>query len=151
MQTRMTFFMTHFGLCVTLPNMLILPLCARAAGSTAMVSMRMAARLILFCKWTTLSRGLERDVVYLGWPIASSYMSPHAGGRRELRGLNQWVQLYTWSQNKLWRSNSIFNLWLYPYSFIHEANIWDGGKTVHVCPTGIQITGVETWSSNEGG
>jgi len=24
--------------------------------------------------------GLQRDVVYLGWPIASSYMSPNAGG-----------------------------------------------------------------------
>jgi hypothetical protein len=25
-------------------------------------------------------RGLQRDVVYLVWPIASSYMSPNAGG-----------------------------------------------------------------------
>ncbi len=25
------------------------------------------------------SRGLQRDVVYLGWPIAPSYMSPNAG------------------------------------------------------------------------
>jgi hypothetical protein len=25
-------------------------------------------------------RGSQRDVVYLGWPIASSYMSPNAGG-----------------------------------------------------------------------
>ncbi len=25
-------------------------------------------------------RGLPRDVVYLGWPIATSYMSPNAGG-----------------------------------------------------------------------
>ncbi len=29
----------------------------------------------------TESRGLQRDVVYLGWPIAPSYMSPNAGGR----------------------------------------------------------------------
>ncbi len=28
-----------------------------------------------------------------------------------LQGLSQWVQLCTWSPNKLWRSNSIFNLW----------------------------------------
>ncbi len=27
-----------------------------------------------------------------------------------VRGLSQWVQLCTWSPNKLWRSNSIFNL-----------------------------------------
>ncbi len=33
-----------------------------------------------------------------------------------LRGLSQWVQLCTWSPNKLWRSNSIFNLW----SFVTE-------------------------------
>ncbi len=37
------------------------------------------------------SRGLQREVVYLGWPIAHSYMSTNAGGG-ELRGLSQWVQ-----------------------------------------------------------
>ncbi len=40
-------------------------------------------------------RGLQRDVVYLGWPIAPSYMSPNAGRGGELRGLSQWVRLYT--------------------------------------------------------
>ncbi len=54
------------------------------------------------------SRGSLRDVVYLGWPIAPSHMSPNAGGGG-LRGLSQCVQLCTWSANKLWRSNSIFN------------------------------------------
>ncbi len=29
---------------------------------------------------TGLSRGLQKDVVYLGWPIAPSYMRPNAGG-----------------------------------------------------------------------
>ncbi len=43
-------------------------------------------------------RGLLRDVVYLGWPIAPSYASPNAGGGGELRGLSQWVQLYTGAQ-----------------------------------------------------
>ncbi len=33
-----------------------------------------------------------------------------ARGGVVLRGLSQWVQLCTWSPNKLWRSNSIFNL-----------------------------------------
>ncbi len=33
-------------------------------------------------------------------------------GRGDLRGLSQWVQLCTWRLNKLWRSNSIFNLCL---------------------------------------
>ncbi len=28
-----------------------------------------------------LPRGSQRNVVYLGWPIAPSYMSPNAGGR----------------------------------------------------------------------
>jgi hypothetical protein len=52
-------------------------------------------------------RGIQRDVVYLGWPIASSYMSPNAGGGGELRGLSQWVQLYTGAQINL---EIIFNL-----------------------------------------
>jgi hypothetical protein len=32
------------------------------------------------------------------------------GGGGELRGLSQYEQVCTWSPNKLWRSNSIFNL-----------------------------------------
>jgi hypothetical protein len=40
------------------------------------------------------SRGLQRDVVYLGWPIAPSFRSPNAVGVGELRGLSQWIQLY---------------------------------------------------------
>jgi hypothetical protein len=45
-------------------------------------------------------RGLQRDVVYLGGPIAPSYMSANAGGGRELRGLtaNEYMQLYTGAQ-----------------------------------------------------
>ncbi len=59
------------------------------------------------------SRGSQRDVIYLGWPIEPSYMNPNAGegGGGRLQGLSQWVQLYTWSPNKLWRSNSIFISW----------------------------------------
>ncbi len=38
-------------------------------------------------------RGAQRDVVYLGWPIAPSYMSSNAGGG--MRGLSQWLQLCT--------------------------------------------------------
>ncbi len=41
------------------------------------------------------SRGLQRYVVYHGWPIAPSYMSPDAGGGGELRGLSQWVHSCT--------------------------------------------------------
>ncbi len=43
------------------------------------------------------------------WPIAPS--EPKCRRREELRGLSQWVRLCTWSPNKLWISNSIFNLW----------------------------------------
>jgi hypothetical protein len=59
-----------------------------------------------------VSSGLQRDVVYLGWPIAPSYMSPNAGGG-ELQGLSQWEQLYTGALINFWRSNSIFHLWMY--------------------------------------
>jgi hypothetical protein len=48
--------------------------------------------------------GFQRDVVYLGWPIAPSYMSPNAGvmgGGGGLRGLSQWVLLYTGAQINL--------------------------------------------------
>ncbi len=38
---------------------------------------------------------LQRDVAYLAWPIAPSYMSPNEGGGRGLQGLSQWEQLYT--------------------------------------------------------
>jgi hypothetical protein len=34
--------------------------------------------------------GLQRDVVYLGWPIAPSYMSLNAGGGGESWGFSQW-------------------------------------------------------------
>ncbi len=48
-----------------------------------------------------LSKGSQRDVVYLDWPIALSYLSPNAGGGEGFQFLSQWVQLYTWSTNKL--------------------------------------------------
>ncbi len=35
---------------------------------------------------------------------------PKSGGVGGLQGLCQWVQLCTWSPNKLWRCNFIFNL-----------------------------------------
>ncbi len=46
------------------------------------------------------------------------------GGLR--RGLIQWVQLCTWSPNKLCRSNSIFNLWT-------EACCWCTCTKVQLC------------------
>ncbi len=46
----------------------------------------------------TIQVGVRCKVVYLGWPIAPSYMSPNARGGGELLGLSQWVQLYTGAQ-----------------------------------------------------
>ncbi len=58
--------------------------------------------------WITLSvvlllnvfyRGLQRDVVFLGWPIAPPYMSPNAeGGWGGAAGPQPWVQFYTGAQ-----------------------------------------------------
>ncbi len=49
----------------------------------------------------------------LSWLTKSAFVyEPKCwGGGGGVRGLSQWVQLYTWSPNKLWRSNSIFDLW----------------------------------------
>ncbi len=78
-----------------------------------------------------LYRGSKRDdVVYLGWPKAPSYMSPNAGGGGGLRGLSQWIQLCTWSLNKLWKSNSIFNLCLYRTKAMTSASNWTIGVSL---------------------
>ncbi len=65
-----------------------------------------------FC---TVDPGVYKDVVYLGWPIAPSYTSPNADGGGSCGvSANEYscVHHVTWSPNKLWRSNSIFNLWV---------------------------------------
>ncbi len=51
--------------------------------------------------------------LYLGWPRAPSYMSPNAGGREGVAGPQPLSTAVHRSSNKLWRSSSIFNLWLY--------------------------------------
>jgi len=51
----------------------------------------------------------------LSWLTNSALVcEPKCGGREGVAGLSQRVQQYTWSPNKLWRSNSIFNLYM-PY------------------------------------
>ncbi len=49
---------------------------------------------------TDRARGSQRDVVYLGWPKAPSYMRPNAEGGGVAGTRSQWVQLCTWSPNK---------------------------------------------------
>ncbi len=49
--------------------------------------------LLFFFAGKYLKQGeLQRDVVYLGWPIARSYMSTKVGEGWKLGGLSQWVQ-----------------------------------------------------------
>jgi hypothetical protein len=61
-------------------------------------------------KHACVSGGSQRDVVYLGWPMGPSYMSIIGGVGvgvgvggigGGLRGLSKWVQLCTWSPNKV--------------------------------------------------
>ncbi len=74
------------------------------------------------------SRGLQRDVVYLCWPIAPSYTSLNAGGR-EVSANEYGCELnVTWSPNKLRRSASIFNLWSVSISFGSGILNYAGGQ-----------------------
>jgi hypothetical protein len=57
-----------------------------------------------------LAKALQRDVVYLGWPIAPSYMSPNSG-ERGVAGYQPMSTAVHRSPNNYWRSNAIFNLW----------------------------------------
>ncbi len=54
------------------------------------------SKKLFFCQYLSFS---------VWFPLSLKHWSPL------LRGLCQWVQLCTWSPNKLWRSNSILNLW----------------------------------------
>ncbi len=98
-------------------------------------------------------RGVRtRDVVYLGWPMAPSYMSLNAGGGG---GLSQWVQLYTWIPNKLWdlTQQNKFNLW--------DKGAWlqFGGPFIEIILIGVDGVGwgggvgegTNTWVHTVGG
>ncbi len=56
-------------------------------------------------------------VVYLGWPIAHSYMSPNAGGEG-VAGSQLMSTAVHRSPNKFWRTNCVFNLWTEPLRFL---------------------------------
>ncbi len=53
-------------------------------------------------------QGATRGCRQSSWPIAPLVYEPKCGGRGGLRDCAYHV---TWSPNKLWRSNSMFNLW----------------------------------------
>ncbi len=71
-------------------------------------------------------RGLQRNVIYLGWPIAPSYMSPNAGAG-ELRGLSHRERRVVTSA--FWRT------------FSHEGKISLGwwGWGVHAHPLSLHL------------
>ncbi len=88
-------------------------------------------------KWVTgwgKIRGSQRDVVCLGWPPNSALVyEPKCGGRGVAGSLSQWVQLRTWSKNKLCRSNSIWwqkTLTKYPEWFLRNGiRLWVRSST----------------------
>ncbi len=62
---------------------------------------------------SSISRGSQRDVVYLVWPIGAIVYEPKCGGKGGVAGPQPMSTAVHRSPNKLWRSNSIFNLWVY--------------------------------------
>ncbi len=64
----------------------------------------------------TCTRGLQRDVVYLCWPIAAQYESKRRGEGGSFTGSQPMSIVVHRSPNKLWKSNSIFKLWHVPQS-----------------------------------
>ncbi len=95
--------------------------CSRGGHSCAFTSflfLRTPRQKGFFVEWWPVVRALHRDVVYLGWPLAPSYMSPNAGGG-ELRGLSQWEQLYTEAQINF----GDINLYLTYASGVGEPNL----------------------------
>jgi hypothetical protein len=73
-----------------------------------------------------LSMGLQRDVVYLCWPIAPSYYESKCGGSGGVAGLSQWVQLCTSRDMEPFGDLPPYlNLWLemkYPISWRENDN-----------------------------
>ncbi len=92
-------------------------------------------------------RWLQRVVVYPCGPIAPSYSSPNAGdAARSGVSANRYSSAHhvTWSPNKLWRSNSIFNQWSTPctvslsFSFFC-GDPWDRPATLY-CPSRLLLS-----------
>ncbi len=67
---------------------------------------------------------------YLGRPIAPSYMSPNVGGRGGVAASQPMSTAEHRSQNKLWRSNSICNLWVRCFNFVNTNTVEDSAQNV---------------------
>ncbi len=92
----------------------ILPRSAKVGlADTSCCCIEWIIQIVLYIQYLVVKIGyygfvtkLQRDVVYLGWPKSPSYIyEPKCGGRGGAEGTVHR------RPNKLWRSNSIFNLW----------------------------------------
>ncbi len=93
---------------------------------------------LLFSRGYNLN--LQSDVVYLGSPIAPLYITLNAGGRGGVAGSQPMSTAVhrSGSPNKLWRSNSIFNLC---FSLFLRLNSTIQSKTIILTSrSGIRIT-----------
>ncbi len=71
--------------------------------------------VLYICKYFVDSpQGSQRDVVYLGWLVVSSYMSSNAGGSGVSGSRPKYSCAHVAQINLLSRSNSIFNQWFPP-------------------------------------
>ncbi len=95
--------------------------------------------IITFGNGCTLSRGSQRDVVYLGGPLTNSALvyEPKCGGEGGCGiSANDYSCVRTWSPNKLWRSNSIFRLLLAEQFSLHNLPITSGIRRNRAAATG---------------
>jgi hypothetical protein len=72
------------------------------------------------CWWLVMRMYWQIDVVYLGWPIMSSHISPNAGGGAKLLDLSQWVQLYTGAQRNFGALTPYLTM-SFPPTFLQQA------------------------------
>jgi hypothetical protein len=135
MQTLMTFFMTHFGLCYFSKYVNITSL---SQGSRQYCHSKYEDR----CTPHTLLQvnhfiqGFRKRCRLSLLTNSALVYKPKCGGKGGVAGSRPMSTAVHRTPIKLWRSNSIYLTYDFnPYSFLHEANIRDGGKTVHVCPT----------------
>ncbi len=73
-------------------------------------------------------RGLQRDVVYLGWPIAPSCMSPNAGEWGELRGSQPMSTAVHWTSNSIFYR--LIDRKLHPFLCMcrHQGHLYSSGE-----------------------
>ncbi len=80
-------------------------------------------------------KGSQRNVAYLGRPIASSFMSQNGGERgggvAESQPMSTAVHKMHMEPKLIWRSNSIFNLW-FTYMIRRRYRLFSSCATVYI-------------------